>query len=145
MQKSKTIDQISVGDTESVEVELNEDKVEAFARATGDYNPLHMEDEYAKESQFGSRIVHGVLLTGIISGMLGTRLPGLGTIAREMSAKFSQPAYIGETVTATIELVKKKERLNMCIFKYKVTNEAEKIVVRGKAKVIAPQKSKKPE
>lgn len=143
MNKSKTIDQLKVGDTESVRMELTKDKVESFARATGDYNPLHMDEDYAHNSQFGSRIVHGVLLTGIISGMLGTRLPGLGTIAREMSAKFRRPAYVGETVKATIELTRKKERLRMAIFKYRVENGEGEMVVKGKAKVIAPGEEKK--
>ncbi len=138
MDKGKTIYQLKVGDTDSIRVELDTKKVKYFARATGDFNPLHMDDSYAGKTQFGNRIVHGVLLTGIISGMLGTRLPGLGTIARDMSAKFRRPAYVGETVKATIELIQKKERLGLCIFKYKVKNEDDELIVKGKAKVIAP-------
>lgn len=134
--KGKTINELKIGDKESITLTINEENLEAFAKATGDYNPLHMDQAYAEKSQFGKRVVHGVLLTGIISGILGTRLPGLGTVAREMNAKFSRPTFIGDTVTAVIELVEKKDKLNMCIFQYKVTNQHDKTVVRGKAVVL---------
>ncbi len=136
MSGGKSINEINIGDRESVTVTLNEDNVKAFAEATGDYNPIHMDEEHAKGSQFGRRVVHGVLLTGIVSGILGTKLPGLGTVAREMDAKFSRPAFIGDTVTATVELTEKKERFNICIFKYTVVNQDGKTVVRGRAVVL---------
>lgn len=139
MFKSKTMKDMEVGEKETLTVTLTEEHVEAFARATGDYNPLHMEQEYAEKSQFGRRVAHGVLLTGIISGMLGTKLPGLGTVAREMTAKFSGPAFIGDTLTATVELTEKREKFNLCTLNYNIVNQDGKTVVRGKA-VVLPSK-----
>ncbi|MFH1415518.1 MAG: MaoC family dehydratase [Elusimicrobiota bacterium] len=133
---SKTIKELKIGDSESVSITITEEHINAFAKATDDYNPLHMDSAYAAGTPFGARVAHGVLLTGIVSGILGTKLPGLGTVAREMSAKFSNPAYIGDTVTATIELVEIKERINMCTFKYTVVNQDGKLVVKGKAVVL---------
>lgn len=139
MFQSKTINELKIGDKESVTLTLTEENIDAFAKATGDYNPIHMDVEYANKSVFGRRVSHGVLLTGIVSGILGTKLPGLGTIAREMNAKFSGPAYIGDTLTATVELVEKKEKINMCIFSYRIVNQDNRQVVKGKA-VVLPKK-----
>ncbi|MBN2407075.1 MAG: MaoC family dehydratase [Elusimicrobia bacterium] len=136
MHQSKSFNELAVGDREAITVEITEEMVNAFAMATGDYNPLHVDAEYAAKSRFGRKIVHGVLLPGIISGILGTRLPGLGTVAREMDAKFSRPVFVGETVTAEVELIEKKEKLNMCIFRYGITNKDGKTVVKGKAVVL---------
>ncbi len=133
---SKSFDELAIGDRESMVVTINDEHIEAFAKATGDYNPLHMDQEYAEKSQFGKRVAHGVLLTGIVSGLLGTKFPGLGTVAREMNAKFSGPIFIGDTVTATAEVVEKNEKIKMCTLKYKVINQAGKTVVKGKAVVL---------
>ena len=134
--KSKTINDINIGDKESVTFTVREEHVDAFAKATGDYNPLHMDQAYAEKTPFGKRIAHGVLLTGIVSGLLGTKFPGLGTVAREMTSKFSRPVYLGDTVTATAELVEKNEKINMCTFKYEVTNQEGKLIVKGLAAVL---------
>lgn len=139
MFESKSINEIKIGDKASATVEITAERIEAFADATGDFNPIHMDEEYASNSVFKKRVAHGVLLTGIVSGILGTKLPGLGTVAREMDAKFSRPAFIGDTVTAEIELVEKKEKYNICVFKYKVTNQESKVIVKGRA-VVLPRK-----
>ena len=140
MFKSRDISEINVGDSESVTLTIGEEQVNAFAEATGDRNPIHLDEEYAAGSHFGRKVVHGVLLTGIVSGILGTRLPGLGTVAREMDAKFSRPAYVGDTVTATVELIQKKEKFNMCVFSYTVLNQDGKMLVKGRAVVLPKQK-----
>lgn len=139
MFESKTIDEMEIGDKASSVITLKAEHIDSFAQATGDFNPIHIDEDYASKSIFEKRVVHGVLMTGIISGILGTKLPGLGTIAREMDAKFSRPVFIGDTVTAEVELVQKKEKYNICVFNYKVTNQDSKLVVRGRA-VVLPKK-----
>ncbi len=139
--KSLSFEELKVGDSETVTIKLTPEHINSFASATGDFNPIHLDSSYASNTPFGRRIAHGVLLTGIVSGILGTRLPGLGTVARQMSAKFSRPAYVGETVKASVRLEKKQEKLNFCQFSYKVVNSAGKPVVRGKALVIPKSSS----
>ena len=136
MKDSWTMDELNIGDTQSVTITLDEENVEAFAKATGDYNPLHMDDEYAAATPFGKRVVHGVLLTGVVSGLLGAKFPGLGTVARELTSKFSKPVFLGDTVTATAEVVEKNDKLNMCTLKYTVKNQEGIIAVKGKAVVL---------
>ncbi|MGM0568556.1 MAG: MaoC family dehydratase [Elusimicrobiota bacterium] len=136
MLKSKSFNELKIGETESLTLTLSESRVNAFAEATGDHNPIHMDEDYAASTPFKKRVAHGVMLTGIVSGILGTGLPGLGTVARQMNAKFKNPAFIEDTVTASVTLKKKNERSQICEFSYKVTNQEGKILVRGSASVI---------
>lgn len=137
--ESFTLSQLKIGDKKEMTFEIKDENVRSFAEATGDFNPIHVNDEYAAETPFGKRVAHGVLLTGIVSGLLGTRFPGLGTVAREMNAKFSGPVFIGDTVTVTAEVTEIKERMNMCSINYSVKNPEGKTVVKGTA-VVLPKK-----
>ena len=92
---------MKVGDVGSFSKTITEKDVFAFAEASGDFNPLHIDEEYAKRTVFGHRIAHGILTAGIISTVLGGEIPGLGTIFVEMHIKFLKPVYFGDTVTAT--------------------------------------------
>ncbi|NHN40211.1 MaoC family dehydratase [Halorubellus sp. JP-L1] len=94
---------ITVGDTVSFEKEIDEDDVRAFARASGDTNRLHLDDEFAAETRFGGRIAHGTLVSGLISAALA-RLPGL-TIYLGQDLEFQGPVQIGDRVSATVEVL----------------------------------------
>ncbi|MDQ2051599.1 MaoC family dehydratase [Natronolimnohabitans sp. A-GB9] len=96
-------DQISVGDTVTFEKELSEDDVRAFAHVSGDTNRLHLDEAFASETRFGERIVHGTLVSGLISAALA-RLPGL-TIYLSQDLEFSGPVGIGDRVSARVEIV----------------------------------------
>ena len=84
---------------------ITESDIVLFAAVTGDTNPMHLNAEYAKGTIFGERIAHGMLAAGLITKVLGTQLPGPGTIYLSQSLKFRAPVRIGETVTATVEVV----------------------------------------
>jgi 3-hydroxybutyryl-CoA dehydratase len=113
--------------------------VEKFAEASLDRNPIHLDEEYAKRSRFGKRVVHGILQAGLISAVLGNRLPGAGSIYREQSLIFKKPAYIGDTLTATVEILEIKERAGVLILKTVVTNQDGQILVEGRAKGVVPR------
>jgi 3-hydroxybutyryl-CoA dehydratase len=102
----RTVDQaanITVGDTVTFEKQLDEDDVRAFARASGDTNRLHLDDEFAEDTRFGGQIVHGTLVSGLISAALA-RLPGL-TIYLGQDLEFQGPVTIGDRVSATVEVL----------------------------------------
>ena len=84
---------------------ITESDIVLFAAVTGDTNPMHLNAEYAKNTIFGERIAHGMLAAGLITKVLGTQLPGPGTIYLSQSLKFRAPVRIGQTVTATVEVV----------------------------------------
>src|SRR3989304_6249084 len=89
------------GDKGSFSKAITEKDVFEFADATGDFNPLHIDEEYAKRTVFGHRIAHGILTAGIISTVLGAEIPGLGTIFVELHIKFLKPVFINDTIKAT--------------------------------------------
>lgn len=98
-------DNLSIGDSITFSKQITDDDVEAFARASGDTNRLHLETEFAETTRFEGRIVHGTLLSGLISAALA-RLPGL-TVYLSQDTEFTNPLPIGETATAACEVVEK--------------------------------------
>ncbi|MCG3127474.1 MAG: (R)-specific enoyl-CoA hydratase [Phycisphaerae bacterium] len=96
-----TRETLAIGDSGSFTKTITEQDVFAFAGASGDFNPLHVDEEYARRTVFGQRVAHGILTAGIISAVLGGDIPGLGTIFVEMHIRFLKPVHLGDTVTAT--------------------------------------------
>lgn len=114
-----SIDEFYVGQVYEVRRTVTEDMVKLFAEATGDRNPVHLDEEFAKGTIFGSRIAHGVLTLGIISAVLGTEFPGAGTVYLMQNAKFKRPVYIGEEVTVRLvvkEVDREKRRILLDTF-----------------------------
>jgi len=95
---------VSVGETASLSKTISEADIVLFAGVTGDFNPLHLDREYAKTTRFGERIAHGLLTAGLISAVLGTRLPGPGAIYLGQTLSFRKPVKIGDTITATAKV-----------------------------------------
>ena len=93
-----------VGQSASVSKTISESDVYLFAGITGDMNPAHTNEEYAKNTRFKTRIAHGMLSAGLISAVLGMHLPGPGTIYMGQTLKFLAPVHIGDTITATAEI-----------------------------------------
>ncbi len=95
---------IEVGMTASFGKTITEADIWGFAAVSGDTNPVHINEEYAKGTMFKGRIAHGILSAGLISCVLGTKLPGPGAIYVNQSLKFKAPVMIGDTVTARVEV-----------------------------------------
>jgi 3-hydroxybutyryl-CoA dehydratase len=99
-----------VGDRASYTQTISEAHVALFVGAVGDTNPLHVDEAYAKRSRFGGRIAQGILVAGLISTVIGTRLPGVGAIYLGQTLRFLKPVYLGDTITATAVLKAVRER-----------------------------------
>ncbi len=125
--------ELSVGDRITFSKTLTDEDVSAFADISGDTNRLHLETEFAEESRFGTRIVHGTLVSGLISAALA-RLPGL-TIYLSQDMTFLAPAFIGDRLTATIEVVDDLED-NKYILSTNVHNDDGKQLIKGEAVVL---------
>jgi 3-hydroxybutyryl-CoA dehydratase len=137
MKKGKTFAELAVGMTVSIQNTVSEQDVIDFARVSGDYNPLHMDEEYAKTTLFGGRIAHGALSASYISAVLGNDLPGPGAVFLELNLKFVRPVRIGDTVSSTAEVVEMVERG----YRVKLAVKGEvngKAVMRGEATVMVP-------
>ena len=140
MKPGKSIDEIAMGEKASVTRTISEADVLQFADLTGDRNPVHIDEEYARQGMFGARIAHGSFTTALISGVLGMQLPGLGTIAYESRCRFRYPVYFGDTITATVEVVEKNPAKNLVKFKCSWTNQTGIVVADGEAVVMPPRK-----
>lgn len=133
-----TIDQLSVGQSASFTKTLSQDEIEQFARISGDDNPAHVDDAWAAASMFGGRVAHGVLTAGLISAVLGTRLPGPGTIYMSQTLKWLAPVRPGDELTATAtvrEIVAEKNRVILDT----VVEVDGKTVLTGEALVMPPK------
>ena len=96
---------MKVGDKASLKRNILEQDIILTAELTGDYNPVHINDEFAMATRFKGRIVHGELITGMISALIGNILPGHGSILLSMNIRFLKPARPNDTITATVEIV----------------------------------------
>lgn len=132
----RQVREIGIGSKASFTKTITEYDIYAFAGVTGDFNPVHIDEEKAKKSPFGHRIAHGMLTGGLISAVLGNQMPGEGTIYLEQNLKFIAPVYIGDTCTACVKIA---EILNQekGIYKLetKVVNQNGAIVSDGYAVV----------
>ena len=105
----KTFDQLTIGDSDQFSKTVTDTDIYLFAGVTGDFNPAHIDEAYAQGTFFKTRIAHGMLSAGFISAVIGTRLPGPGTVYMRQTLDFLAPVRIGDTVTATVEVIEKME------------------------------------
>lgn len=133
-----TYDALHVGDTYTTTRFISEDDVRAFAEITGDDNPIHLDEAHARNSRFGHRIVHGVLLLGLISKVLGRDFPGHGSIAVSISCRFLRPVRVGSEVRIEFKVVEKIEKHRHVRGKTYVYTENNKIAIAGEATLIPP-------
>lgn len=126
---------IKLGDTAEYAKTITEADILMFSAVSGDDNPVHINQEYAEGSMFQTRIAHGMLTASLISTVVGTRLPGNGTIYLSQSTRFKAPVKIGETVTARVTVteldpVKKRVKFaTVCLVKGKAILEGESLVI----------------
>lgn len=140
MSQAFSIEDLKIGQSASTSKTVTEADVILFAGISTDFNPAHLDEEYAKTTQFGGRIAHGMLSAGFISAVLGTQLPGPGTIYLGQTLKFKSPVRIGDTVTATVtvkELLVEKNRVILDT----VCTVGGKVVIEGEATMMPPKKA----
>jgi len=132
---------IEVGETASVTKTVTEADLVNFAGIIGDFNPVHLNAEYAKTTMFGERIAHGMLTASFISTVIGTCLPGINALYLSQEIKFVKPVRIGDTITAFGEVIEKQDAKQRMTLKTVVTNQRGEVVVDGKAVVMVMKKA----
>ncbi len=140
MPEGKTIDKIEIGDSAQISNTITEKTIKDFAEATGDFNPVHLDEAYAEKTYFKGRIAHGVLSVGYISSVLGNLLPGPGGILLSQEVKFLAPVRIGDVITARVEVIELIPEKNRIKLKTTCTNQRGEMVVDGTAWSLCPQK-----
>jgi 3-hydroxybutyryl-CoA dehydratase len=135
----RTIGEIEVCDSAEFTKTVTEADIYLFAGLSGDYNPAHINEEYAKKTFFKTRIAHGMLSAGFISTVIGTKLPGPGTIYLDQSLKFLAPVRIGDTITARAEVIEIMAEKNKVRLETTCINQDGFTVLEGEA-VVSPPK-----
>jgi len=132
----RSFESIKVGDSATFSKTITEADVCAFAGITGDFNPVHIDAEAAKKSMFKQRIAHGMLGAGLISTVLGTKLPGPGTIYLGQEVTFKAPVFFGDTLTVECTVTEKKEGKNILRLSAVIKNQEGKEVITGVSTVM---------
>ena len=125
-----------IGQAATIEKTLDKQTVEAFASVSEDYNPIHLDEDFAKTTQFERPIVHGVLASSLISGLLASKVPGAGSIYLGQSLKFVRPIFVGETVTAKVEVTSVRDDKPIAVISTQVLNANGEVAVDGEATVM---------
>jgi len=126
----------TVGEEATLTRIISDDDIRAFARISGDDNPVHVNDEYARGTMFKGRIVHGMLVAGLISAVLGTKLPGPGAIYMSQQLRFLAPVKPGEEVTAHAKVTEWNAEKGRITLSTDVTNQKGIVVVSGEARLV---------
>jgi 3-hydroxybutyryl-CoA dehydratase len=138
----KTIEEINLGDSAEFSKTVSEADIYLYAGVTGDFNPAHINEAYAKQTFFKGRIAHGMLSAGFISAVIANRLPGPGTIYIRQELNFLAPVRIGDTVTARVEVVERIPDKNRLLLRTTCVVEDGTAVVDGQA-LVSPPKPRK--
>ena len=126
---------MKVGDNASLSKAFTEEEVFRFAEISTDRNPLHLDRDFGRKSIFGHRIIHGMLVASLFSGLIGMELPGEGSIYLGQSLAFKAPVAIGEQVTASVEIIKIREDKPIVTLRTVCLNAKGEVVIEGEAVV----------
>ena len=131
-----SFDEIELGMQKSFKVDISKNMLDVFGRDTGDYNPLHMSEEYASSTSFKKRVCSGMFLASFFSRLVGMYLPGKHALHISQSLTFVNPCFIGETITVEGKVIDKSAATKIIKLETTITNESGKKIIDGKAQVI---------
>jgi 3-hydroxybutyryl-CoA dehydratase len=130
---------LKIGMQGSITKTITETDIILYSGISLDINPVHINENYATETFFKKRIAHGMLSAGLISAVLGTKLPGEGSIYLEQSLKFVKPVFINDTITAMAEVIELHDEKNIVVLSTICKNQKDEIVLKGQAKILKKQ------
>ena len=131
-----TFDQIDIGLTKEFDVIITQSLVDDFAKISGDYSPIHMNEEFAKSTKFGRKIVHGMLLASLLSRMVGMYLPGKYALYSSQTLEFHNPCFVGDKITVSSIVNDKSESTKIIKIETKITNKNIDILLYGEGRII---------
>ena len=127
----------SVGDSAEITRTIEQADIDAFADVTGDHNPVHVDEEFAKTTRFRRRIAHGMLTASLISAVLANHLPGEGSVYLGQTLQFLAPVFPGDEITARVTVLEIREDKPILKLETVCVNQREETVLRGEATVLA--------
>jgi acyl dehydratase len=132
-----------VGDSAEITKTIEQADVDAFAAVTGDHNPVHVDEQFAKTTRFGKRIAHGMLTASLISAVLANKLPGEGSVYLGQTLQFVAPVFPGDEITARVTVKEIREDKPIVKLETVCVNQRDEVVIRGEATILLPQKGTK--
>jgi 3-hydroxybutyryl-CoA dehydratase len=139
MEAVATRNDFTIGQRDTFTKTVTDADVTTLAGVIGDFNPIHVDAEYARKSRFGQRVAHGIFTGGLISAVLGNKLPGPGAIYLSQQLEFLAPVFIGDTITAAVEVTEWRPEKRILTLKTDAYNQDGKQVVTGKAVLLVDQ------
>ena len=127
---------LSIGDSAEIIRTIEQSDIDAFARVTGDHNPVHVDEEFAKTTRFGRRIAHGMLTASLISAVLANKLPGEGSVYLGQTLRFVAPVFPGDEITARVTVLEIREDKPIVKLETVCVNQRDEVVIRGEATVL---------
>ena len=131
-----TFDEIDIGLTKEFQITITESMVNNFANVSGDFSPIHIDEEYAKTTSFGKRVAHGMLLASFLSRVDGMYLPGKHALYFSQNLEFHNPCFINDKIKISSIVVDKSESTKILKIQSKITNQNDKLLLHGIGKVI---------
>ena len=128
--------ELKIGDKFTISRLVTDDLIRAFAELSGDYNPIHLDEEFAKTTRFGKRIAHGMLSGAFISALMGNEFKDLKVIYLSQTLKFTAPVFIGDTVTTTGTVINIREDKGIVTCETICTNQNGEMLVTGESKIM---------
>lgn len=135
--ENRTYDELQIGDSAQYQRECSDKDIFLMAATSGDENPVHLDESFAEQTQFGGRIAHGIWTGSLVSAAVGMYLPGPGSIYLHQNFFFKRPVKLGDFLTATVTVAEKREK-NTVLLTVVVVNQKNKVVLDGTSLVIAP-------
>lgn len=131
------IEDVKIGDYAEITKTMSLDMVKSFAIISEDFNPVHLDADYASKSRYKAQIVHGLMATSLFSGLFGTKLPGEGCVYKAQNIRFKRPIFIGDEVTARIEVVNVEAGKKLLSFKTQCFVNG-KVMIDGESEIFLP-------
>lgn len=131
-----TFDEINIGLTKEFQITITESMVNNFANVSGDFSPIHIDEEYAKTTSFGKRVAHGMLLASFLSRVDGMYLPGKHALYFSQNLEFRNPCFINDKIKISSIVIDKSESTKILKIESKITNQNDKLLLHGIGKVI---------
>ncbi|HSE17224.1 MAG TPA: MaoC family dehydratase [Pyrinomonadaceae bacterium] len=128
---------LNIGDSAEITKTIEQSDIDAFAQVTGDHNPVHVDEEFAKTTRFGRRIAHGMLTASLISAVLANKLPGEGSVYLGQTLQFVAPVFPGDEITARVTVREMREDKPIVKLETICVNQRGETVIRGEATVLS--------
>ena len=129
-------DEIDIGDSREFKITITNSMVDEFAKISGDFNPLHVDEKYAQTTKFGKRVVHGMLLASFLSQMVGMYLPGKHALYSSQTLEFHNPCFVGNEISVTSKVIDKSQSTKIIKIESKISNEENKLLLYGIGRIV---------